>query len=102
MRKESTWSTAESRVNWEHLEEWVRGQVQRLVQEMLGYEVTEFLGRVRSARRSSLDDVPGYRNEQEFDELSACFPISLNGAFAEVFGSESTEEKVRKQLMLCG
>jgi len=62
MRKENTNSTAESRVEWEHLEEWVRGQVQRLVQEMLEDEVTEFLGRARSARRASLDGVSGYRN----------------------------------------
>ena len=62
MRKENTKSTTESSLEWDHLEEWVRGQVQRLVQEMLEDEVTEFLGRVRSARRSSLDGVAGYRN----------------------------------------
>ena len=62
MRKENTNSTAESRVEWEHLEGWIRGQVQRLVQDILEDEVTEFLGRARSARRSSLDGVPGYRN----------------------------------------
>ena len=58
MRKETTNSVVESRVEWEHLEEWVRGQVQELLEE----EITEFLGRVRSARRSSLDSLPGYRN----------------------------------------
>ena len=58
MRKETTNSVVESRVEWEHLEEWVRGQVQELLEE----EITEFLGRVRSARRSPLDSVPGYRN----------------------------------------
>ena len=62
MRKEITRSTTESRVEWDHLEEWVRGQVQCLIQEMLEDEVTEFLGRARSARRSSLDGVSGYRN----------------------------------------
>ena len=62
MRKESTGSTVESRVHWEELEEWVRGQVQRLIQELLEDEMMEFLGRARSARRSALDSDPGYRN----------------------------------------
>ena len=43
MRKETTNSVVESRVEWEHLEEWVRGQVQELVQELLEEEITEFL-----------------------------------------------------------
>ena len=61
MRKESTRRAPESRVHYENLEEWVRGQVQRLIQELLE-EITEFLGRARSARRSALDRHPGYRN----------------------------------------
>ena len=62
MRKENTNSTSESRVEWDHLEEWVRGQVQGLVQDLLEEEITQFLGRVRSARRSSVDGDRGYRN----------------------------------------
>ena len=62
MRKENTNSTAESTVEWDHLEEWVRGQVQGLIQELLEEEITEFFGRAKSARRSTLDSVPGYRN----------------------------------------
>lgn len=62
MRKGNTNSTAESRVEWGHLEEWVRGQVQGLIQDLLEEEITEFLGRVKSARRSALDGAPGYRN----------------------------------------
>tara|TARA_Y100000031_G_scaffold129985_1_gene149404 strand:- start:52 stop:1296 length:1245 start_codon:yes stop_codon:yes gene_type:complete len=62
MRKENTERASESRSDWEHLEDWVRGQVQRLIQELLEEEVTEFLGRAKSARRSALDGVPGYRN----------------------------------------
>ena len=62
MRKGNTNSTAESRVGWDHLEEWVRGQVQGLIQDLLEEEITEFLGRVKSARRSALDGAPGYRN----------------------------------------
>ena len=44
MRKESTGSRSESRPEWEQLEDWVRSQVQRLIQELLEEEVTEFLG----------------------------------------------------------
>ena len=45
-----------SRPEWEHLEEWLRGQVQGLIQELLEQEVTEFLGRARSVRRSESDN----------------------------------------------
>jgi len=62
MRKESTGSTSESRAHWEELDEWVRGQVQGLIQELLEEEITELLGRAKSARRSALDGTPGYRN----------------------------------------
>jgi transposase-like protein len=61
MRKESTESPLESRAHWKDLEEWVRDQVQGLIQELLEEEVTEFLGRAKSVRRS-LDSASGYRN----------------------------------------
>ena len=51
-----------SRPEWEHLEEWQRGQMQGLIQELLEQEVTEFLGRARSVRRSESDNDAGYRN----------------------------------------
>ena len=51
-----------SRPEWEHLEEWLRGQMQGLIQELLEQEVTEFLGRARSVRRSESDNDVGYRN----------------------------------------
>ena len=51
-----------SRPEWEHLEEWLRGQMQGLIQELLEQEVTEFLGRARSVRRSESDNDAGYRN----------------------------------------
>ena len=54
MRKESTESRSESRPEWEQLEDWVRSQVQRLIQELLEEEVTAFLGRAKSALRSRL------------------------------------------------
>ena len=62
MRKESTRSASESRAHWEDLEEWVRGQIQGLIQELLEEEITELLGRAKSARGSTLDGAPGYRN----------------------------------------
>ena len=62
MRKESTRRPSESRAHWEDLDEWVRGQVQGLIQELLEEEVTEFFGRAKSARRSALDGATGYRN----------------------------------------
>ena len=62
MRKESTGSRSESRPEWEQLEDWVRSQVQRLIQELLDEEVTEFLGRAKSALRSDSDSDTGYRN----------------------------------------
>ena len=62
MRKESTRSPSESRAHWEDLEEWVRGQIQGLIEELLEEEITELLGRAMSARRSTLDGAPGYRN----------------------------------------
>ena len=62
MGKKSTGSGSESRPEWDQLEEWVRGQVQELIQELLEEEVTEFLGRAKSARRSESDSGAGYRN----------------------------------------
>ncbi len=63
MRKESTGSRSESKPEWEQLEDWVRSQVQRLIQELLEEEeVTEFLGRAKSALRSDSDSDTGYRN----------------------------------------
>ena len=52
----------ESRPEWEHLEEWLRGQMQGLIQELLEQEVAEFLGRARPVRRSESDNDAGYRN----------------------------------------
>ena len=43
MGKRSTGSRSESRPEWEQLEDWVRGHVQRMIQELLEEEVTEFL-----------------------------------------------------------
>ena len=47
---------------WETLEQWVQGQVQELIQDLLEAEVTELLGRCKSQRRCDVDPEPGYRN----------------------------------------
>ena len=47
---------------WEHLEDFVREHVQQFIQALLEEEVTELLGRTKSARREAIDATPGYRN----------------------------------------
>ncbi|MDP7104597.1 MAG: hypothetical protein QGH54_13115 [SAR202 cluster bacterium] len=55
MSNETIEDVSESRADWEHLDEWVRGKVQDFIQEVLEEEVTEFFGRRRSERRSAVD-----------------------------------------------
>ena len=62
MSSENTEHDTESRPEWDHLEDWLRGQVQGLIQHVLEEEVTEFLGRAKSERRSGEDSDSGYRN----------------------------------------
>ena len=62
MSNESIDHNTVSRLEWDHLEDLLSGQVQGLIQYMLEEEVTEFLGRVKSARRSDSDTDSGYRN----------------------------------------
>ena len=62
MSNENTEDGMGSRPEWDHLEDWLRGQVQGLIQHVLEEEVTEFLGRAKSARRSGSDSDSGYRN----------------------------------------
>ena len=80
MRKESTESRSESRPEWEQLEDWVRSQVQRLIQELLEEEVTAFLGRAKSALRSDSDN--RYRLSERIRQSSE--------AYAE-FGNDTAE-----------
>src|SRR4029434_1840612 len=47
---------------WERLEEFAREHVQRFIQALLEEEVTELLGRAKSARREAVDVPSGYRN----------------------------------------
>lgn len=62
MSKHTTEAQGSSIPIWENLEEWVRTQVQTFVQDLLAAEVTELLGRRKSARRTAVDGVNGYRN----------------------------------------
>ncbi len=62
MEKHSTEPTRESRPTWGTLEDWMRGQVQGLIQRVLEDEVTEFVGRTKSQRRAAVDAPAGYRN----------------------------------------
>ena len=62
MRDVTTEEGSESRVCWEHLEEWARGKVQEFVQTLLEEEVTELLGRSKWERREGLEEAHGYRN----------------------------------------
>jgi putative transposase len=62
MGEESIERGIASRVCWETLDEWARGEVQGLIQEILEAEVTELLGRSKSQRRPAVDSEPVYRN----------------------------------------
>ena len=44
MSNENTEDGMGSRPEWDHLEDWLRGQVQGLIQHVLEEEVTEFPG----------------------------------------------------------
>lgn len=54
MRNQSTQEITEPRPIWGTLEEWMRGQVQALIQRVLEDEVTEFVGRAKSQRRGTV------------------------------------------------
>ncbi len=62
MGKESIETGPASRPEFEHLEDWMQVQMQGLIQDLLEEEVTEFLGRAKSVRRSGSDRDAGYRN----------------------------------------
>jgi putative transposase len=79
MEKRTTRDQDPSRVTWDHLEEWVRGKVQELIQTILEEEVSELLGRSRSERREQVDSPPGYRNGygKERNLTLSCGTITL-------------------------
>ena len=62
MSEGTTNAAGQQGATWATLEDWVRGKVQDLVQEVLEAEVAELLGRCKSQRRAAVDAPPGYRN----------------------------------------
>jgi putative transposase len=62
MQKHSAGAAPLSTPTWETLEAFARGRIQEFVQVLLEEEVTELLGRAKSARRAAVDARPGYRN----------------------------------------
>jgi putative transposase len=62
MEQQTTSQASSSSPIWERLEAFVREQVQRFIQAMLEEEMTELLGRPKSARRTAVDAPPGRRN----------------------------------------
>ena len=62
MSKKTTKGHTESSLLWENVEEMARRRIEVWLQDLLEQEVTEFLGRARSQRRSTVDATSGYRN----------------------------------------
>jgi len=62
MKQRTMLTDLSSSPTWEGLEEWLRGQIQQMIQQVLEEEVNEVLGRVRYQRRSTIDGPAGYRN----------------------------------------
>jgi transposase-like protein len=62
MGEKNTTPVAGSRIAWQHLEGWIRSEVEAFVQRLLEDEVTEVLGRGKSVRREAVDAPMGYRN----------------------------------------
>ena len=62
MTQKTTTQPSSASQMWEQLEVFVREQVQRCIQALLEEEITERLGRSKSARRASVDAPKGLRN----------------------------------------
>jgi len=62
MEKENTGGARKSSVEFEFLEDWVRGKVQEYIQFLLEQEVEELLGRQKWERKGTVDPEKGYRN----------------------------------------
>jgi len=60
MSKKIESGALESRPLWDSLDEFIRGRVQEMVQQLLEAEVSEYLGRIKSERREPGEH--GYRN----------------------------------------
>lgn len=62
MQEQSTEIGVSSSSLWDRLEDFARDHVQQFLQALLEAEVTELLGRAKSARRPAVDAPGGYRN----------------------------------------
>jgi putative transposase len=62
MEQQTTSPASPSSPSWEHLEAFVREQVQRLIRALLAEEIAELLGRPQSARRAAVEAPKGLRN----------------------------------------
>src|SRR5262245_47688953 len=62
MTQQTTTPEPKATSTWERLEDFARAQVQHFIQALLEEEVTELLGRTKSARREAVDASPGSRN----------------------------------------
>jgi putative transposase len=62
MEQKTTSHASSSSQIWERLEAFAREQVQRLIQALLEEEITELLGRPKSARQAAVDVPKGLRN----------------------------------------
>lgn len=62
MQEQSTEIGVSSSCVWDRLEDFARAHVQQFIQALLEEEVTDLLGRVKSARRPAVDASGGYRN----------------------------------------
>jgi putative transposase len=62
VKKKTPAAAAASMPTWETLEPFVRTQIQATLQAVLDEELTAFLGRERSERRTAVDAGAGYRN----------------------------------------
>lgn len=63
MQQKTKDGSSASRVTWETLESFARGSIQSFVQRLLEEEVTDLLGRRRSARKAPVDPEEGYRKD---------------------------------------
>jgi putative transposase len=62
MQEQSTEPAVSSSCVWDRLEEFARDHVQQFIQALLEAEVTDLLGRAKSARRPAVEAPGGYRN----------------------------------------
>src|ERR1044072_3793048 len=62
MEEQSTIVSERATVTWDNLDGLVREHLQRFIQTLLEEELTTFLGRAKSVRKSEVDGAAGYRN----------------------------------------